>query len=230
MLAALRSMKKVIALSVFIAALSPVADAAIVNWAADAATPSQLQLADGTPMPQFTGLLQIGYFSSLSEATIQSDFAAGNTSAIISDFTAFASHPGNGTSGGANVGSGHWTYSDTNGTPSFVGKTIYLMAFDTGAGSTVPLVNQMGIFTGIHSTNPVFSSAWVFPSDNPTPGSTSIDLADADSLAGVIVGSTNSPTFSTYKLATIPVPEPSTLAFVAMAAFATTAVRKRKRS
>lgn len=223
-------MKKIVSLLGALSLLSLAAQAAIVNWTADAGNFSQLQLANGTPMPQFTGLLQIGYFSSLSEATIKTDFAAGNTSAIIGDFTVFASHPGNGTSGGANVGSGYWTYADTNVTPSFAGKTIYLMAFDTGAGSTVPLVNQMGIFTGIHSTNPVFSSAWVFPSDNPTPGSTSIDLADADTSAGVIVGSASgSPNLSTYKLATIPVPEPSTLMFVAMAALTTVAVRKRKR-
>ncbi|MEI7822970.1 MAG: hypothetical protein WCK55_18830 [Verrucomicrobiota bacterium] len=220
-------MKKAIALSFFIVVFSPVADAAVVNWAANALTPSQLQLADGTPIPQFTGLLEIGYFSSLSEATIKTDFAGGNTSAIIGDFTVFASHPGNGTSGGANVGSGYWTYADTNTTSSFFGKQIYILALDTGAGSTTPGVNQMGIFTGIHSGS--FGGNWLFPVDGGTPGVTSIDLADADTSAGVIVGSASgSPILSTYKLATIPVPEPSALMFVAMAALTTAAVRKRK--
>ena len=222
-------MKKTITLSIALTVLSLGADAATVNWAADATTPCQLQLENGTPLAQFAGLLQIGYFSTLSEATIQADFAAGNTAAIIGDFTIFASHAGNNPiTGATNIGLGHWTYSDTNVTPSFAGKTIYLMAFDTGAGSTVPLVNQMGIFTGSHSAG--FGTAWVFPSDNPTPGSTSLDLADVDTLAGVIVGSASgTPTFSTYQLATIPVPEPSTFALVAMAALTTAAARRRKR-
>ncbi len=114
-------------------------------------------------------LLMLGTFS-ISEPTIQSNFSAGNLSAIMSAFTpctnAFA--VGDGTSLPAS-----WDVSLS--AAGFGGQQIYLLAVDT---PTLAKANHLGIYT---------APSWVFPADGDE---INIDLADVtDFVIGAQGGS-----------------------------------------
>ncbi|HTS18717.1 MAG TPA: choice-of-anchor Q domain-containing protein [Verrucomicrobiae bacterium] len=102
-------------------------------------------------------LLMLGTFS-ISDATIQSNFLAGNLSAIMSAFTPYtnAFAVGDGTGFPAS-----WDVSLS--APGFAGQQIYLVAIDA---PTLSGANQLGIFT---------TPAWMFPMDGCE---TDIDLED----------------------------------------------------
>jgi hypothetical protein len=114
-------------------------------------------------------LLMIGTFS-ISEATIQSNFLAGNLSAIMSAFTPYTNSfaVGNGTGLPA-------SWDVTQSAPGFGGQQIYLLASDK---PTLGAATHLGIFT---------APSWIFPADG---NSTSIDLEDVtDFVIGAQGGS-----------------------------------------
>jgi hypothetical protein len=90
-------------------------------------------------------LLMLGTFS-ISEPTVQSNFTAGNVSAIMSNFTPYSTSfaVGNGTSLPA-------TWSVTRNAAGFGGQQIYLLAIDKPMFAAA---NHLGIFT---------APSWVFP-------------------------------------------------------------------
>jgi T5SS/PEP-CTERM-associated repeat protein len=95
-------------------------------------------------------LLMLGAFS-ISESTIQSNFTAGNISAIMSNFTLYATAfaVGDGTALPAS-----WDVSRS--APGFDGQQIYLLAVDA---PTLATANHLGIFT---------APSWIFPSGGGT--------------------------------------------------------------
>jgi hypothetical protein len=114
-------------------------------------------------------LLMLGTFS-ISESTIQSNFSAGNVSAIMSNFTPYSTPftVGEGTGLPA-------TWNVSLSAAGFAGQQIYLLAVDT---PTLAKANQLGIYT---------APSWVFPDDG---NQTTIDLEDAtDFVIGAQGGS-----------------------------------------
>jgi hypothetical protein len=111
----------------------------------------------------------LGTFS-ISEPTIQSNFSAGNVSAIMSNFTPYS------TSFAVGDGTGlpaSWDVSLS--VAGFGGQQIYLLAIDK---PTLAAANHLGIYT---------ASSWVFPDDGDE---IDIDLADVtDFVLGVQGGS-----------------------------------------
>jgi len=114
-------------------------------------------------------LLMLGTFN-ISDATIQSNYAARNLGAIMSAFSLYSTPfaVGDGTGDAA-------SWSVQRSATGFSGQQIYLLAIDA---STVGKANQLGIFT---------APSWVFP----TAGNqTSLDLADVtDFVVGANGGS-----------------------------------------
>jgi hypothetical protein len=127
-------------------------------------------ITDSTGQALPTGsLLMLGTFS-ISESGIQSNFSAGNVSAIMSNFTPYSTsfHVGDGTGF-----PGSWDVSLS--APGFGGQQIYLMAVDT---PTLAKANHLGIYT---------APSWVFPADG---NEIAIDLADVtDFVIGGLGGS-----------------------------------------
>jgi hypothetical protein len=114
-------------------------------------------------------LLMLGTFS-ISEPIIQSNFNAGNVSAIMSNFTPYSTlfKVGDGTDLPAS-----WDVSLS--AAGFGGKQIYLLAVDN---RTLAAANHLGIYT---------AAAWVFPADG---NEIDIDLADVtDFVVGKLGGS-----------------------------------------
>ena len=113
--------------------------------------------------------LMLGTFG-ISESTVQSNFTAGNVSAIISNFipysTSFA--VGDGSSLPASL-------SVSRSAAGFDGRQIYLLAIDK---PTFIAANHLGIFT---------APSWIFPTGG---GTNTIDLADVtDFVIGAQGGS-----------------------------------------
>jgi hypothetical protein len=102
-------------------------------------------------------LLMLGTFN-IGEPTIQSNFGAGNISAIMSNFTPYSTAfaVGDGTGLPAS-----WSVSKS--AAGFGGLQIYLVAVDS---PTLAKANHLGIFT---------AAAWVFPADG---NEIDLDLAD----------------------------------------------------
>jgi T5SS/PEP-CTERM-associated repeat protein len=114
-------------------------------------------------------LLMLGTFS-ISESTIQSNFTAGNVSAIMSNFTPYSTPfaVGNGTGLSAS-----WDVSES--AAGFGGQQIYLLAVDA---PTLAAANHLGIYT---------APSWTFPADGCQ---TNIDLEDVtDFVIGAQGGS-----------------------------------------
>ncbi len=114
-------------------------------------------------------LLMLGTFS-ISESTIQSNFSAGNVSAIMSNFTPYGTSfvVGDGTELPA-------TWDVSLGAAGFGGQKIYLLAVDT---PTLAKANHLGIYT---------APSWTFPADG---NEITIDLADVtDFVIGAQGGS-----------------------------------------
>jgi PKD repeat protein len=115
-------------------------------------------LADslGQAVPMGSELI-LGSFS-ISESTIQSNFYAGNLSAIMAAFTPYSNSfvVGDGTGVAAS-----WDVSRS--AAGFDGQQIYLLAVDK---PTLPAATQLGIFT---------APSWIFPSNG---GTNTIDLED----------------------------------------------------
>jgi T5SS/PEP-CTERM-associated repeat protein len=114
-------------------------------------------------------LLMLGTFS-ISEPTIQSNFTAGNVSAIMSNFTPY------GTSFPVGDGTGFPASWDISlSAAGFAGQQIYLLAIDK---PTFAAATHLGIFT---------APSWVFPTGE---GTNTIDLADVtDFVIGAQGGS-----------------------------------------
>ena len=114
-------------------------------------------------------LLMLGTFN-VSEATIQSNFLAGNLTAIMSAFTphtdAFA--VGDGTDQPAS-----WDVEECG--PGFGGQQIYLVAVDA---PTLAVANHLGIFT---------APSWIFPDDG---NEIAIDLED---VTDFVIGAQGGP-------------------------------------
>jgi hypothetical protein len=111
----------------------------------------------------------LGTFS-ISESTIQSNFTAGNVSAIMSNFTPYSTPfaVGNGTGLSAS-----WDVSES--AAGFGGQQIYLLAVDA---PTLAAANHLGIYT---------APSWTFPADGCQ---TNIDLEDVtDFVIGAQGGS-----------------------------------------
>lgn len=114
-------------------------------------------------------VVMLGTFS-ISEPTIQSNFLAGNISAIMSNFTLYgaAFKVGDGTGLPA-------TWDVSQSAAGFGGQKIYLLATDK---PTLAAANHLGIYT---------ASSWTFPPDGTA---TNIDLADVtDFVIGAQGGS-----------------------------------------
>ncbi len=114
-------------------------------------------------------LVMLGTFS-VSEPTIQSNFIAGNISAIMSNFTPYSTsfRVGDGTGLPA-------TWDVSLSAAGFGGQQIYLLATDK---PTLAAANHLGIYT---------APSWTFPADG---SQTNIDLADVtDFVIGGLGGS-----------------------------------------
>jgi PKD repeat protein len=114
-------------------------------------------------------LLMLGTFS-ISDATIQSNFLAGNISAIMSNFTPYSTpfRVGDGTDQPAS-----WDVSLS--APGFAGQKIYLLTIDA---PTLAVANHLGIYA---------APSWVFPQDGCD---VAIDLEDVtDFVIGARGGS-----------------------------------------
>jgi PKD repeat protein len=127
-------------------------------------------ITDSTGRALPTGcLLMLGTFS-MSESTIQSNFSAGNVSAIMSNFTLYGASfaVGNGTGLPAT-----WDVSES--AAGFGGQRIYLVAIDT---PTFAASTHLGIYT---------APSWVFPADG---NEIDIDLAD---VTDFVIGAQGGP-------------------------------------
>ncbi len=192
-----------------------------VDWAA--AIGNGLGLQDGTDLPD-NSLLRIGYFSTLSDAQIQSN--ASDVNFLNNDFVEFDF---------GFVGDGfgdlaaHWSLSLTASAGTFSGKPIYLWAFDV-TSTNIALATQHGIF---YSTN----ANWRFPSD---PGTTALDLADltdgsySNLLSGarIVVGGFGVGTSDVYENVPLfnlaAIPEPSTYLMLGLGLGVIAVARRRK--
>jgi hypothetical protein len=114
-------------------------------------------------------LLMLGTFS-ISEPTIQSNFLAGNVSAIMSNFTPYSTSfaVGEGTDLPAS-----WEVSSS--AAGFGGRQMYLLAIDK---PTFAAATHLGIYT---------APSWVFPADG---SEIDIDLAD---VTDFVIGAQGSP-------------------------------------
>jgi hypothetical protein len=114
-------------------------------------------------------LLMLGTFN-IDEATIQSNFYAGNLSAIMSAFTPYTKSfaVGDGTGFPAS-----WDVSLS--APGFAGQKIYLLAIDK---PSLAAATDLGIFT---------APSWVFPNDGDE---IAIDLED---VTDFVVGAHGGP-------------------------------------
>jgi hypothetical protein len=160
------------------AAYAPVLTAPGGQTPASTGTPSTVEisaeetrgLADDKGNAVTVGrLLMIGTFD-ISDSTIQSNYNAGNLSAIMSAFTPYTNSftVGEGTGQAA-------SWNVTLSAAGFDGQQIYLLAVDQ---PTLAAATQLGIFT---------APSWIFPSDG---GSISIDLQDVtDFVIGAHGGS-----------------------------------------
>ena len=182
-----------------IAATISVEGAATVSWSA--VDTNGLALADGTLIPEGSGLLQIGKFD-IPDLTI----AANKTDLIYlaSHFTSF----GFGVVGdGATGYDGAFSISSANSGATFAGQQIYLWALYPNPGSGTP--TQEGIF---YST----LANWKFPTDTDT-GSTSLDLEEVNTaVVGTLNGAPNGWATVTTKLEVIPEPSTTTLVMVGL--------------
>ncbi|HTS18603.1 MAG TPA: putative Ig domain-containing protein [Verrucomicrobiae bacterium] len=114
-------------------------------------------------------VVMLGTFT-ITDATIQSNFLAGNVSAIMSNFTLYGASfkVGDGTTLPAS-----WTVSQS--APGFGGRQIYLLVVDK---PTVAAASHLGIYS---------APSWTFPADG---SQTDIDLADVtDFVIGAQGGS-----------------------------------------
>jgi len=122
----------------------------------------------GNPLP-VGSLLVLGTFN-ISEPTIQSNFYAGNVSAIMSAFTPYTN------SFAVGDGTGEPACWDVSlSAPGFGGQQIYLLAVDKPA---LGAATHLGIFT---------TPSWVFPSDG---NEIAIDLAD---VTDFVIGARGGP-------------------------------------
>ncbi|MGO9246038.1 MAG: choice-of-anchor Q domain-containing protein [Verrucomicrobiia bacterium] len=114
-------------------------------------------------------LLMLGTFS-ITEPTIQSNFTAGNLSAIMSNFTPYSTpfKVGDGTSQPAS-----WDVSLS--AAGFAGQQIYLLAVDA---PTLAAANHLGVFT---------APSWIFPADG-----CQIDI-DLDDVTDFTIGAQGGP-------------------------------------
>jgi T5SS/PEP-CTERM-associated repeat protein len=110
-------------------------------------------------------LLMLGTFS-ISEPTVQSNFTAGDLSAIMSNFTSYATAFA---VGDETFLPASWDVSRT--AAGFGGQQIYLLAIDT---PTLATATHLGIFT---------APSWVFPADGST------NAIDLDSATDFVIGS-----------------------------------------
>ncbi len=211
---------RAIALILAFAALR--AAAATVGWSATSGVGTLTDLS-GTAVPLNSALIMIGTFQptlgtgpSGADATIKNLFANGNITTIMNDFTQFNTTTR--LAGRTGFGAGQWSYSDINSAAVFANQQVYMLAFNT---TSVGTATQMGIFTGAYGA---FASEWSFPADTSL-GSVNPELGDT-TASGVIVGTLSG---IKYKMSVIPVPEPSSVALCAVAAFFAATARKRKR-
>jgi len=137
-----------------------------VNCSADGTRGLVDSLGNALPVGS---VLLLGTFS-ISDATIQSNFYAGNLNAIRSAFTPYTNSfaVGNGTGEPA-------SWEVTRSAEGYGGHQIYLLAIDA---PDVAKATNLGIFT---------APSWIFPSDG---NSTSIDLGD---VTDFVIGAQGGP-------------------------------------
>lgn len=227
-------MRILVTAALLLQALMPGVKASTVGWGSF----NSVGLADLSSTPATVGsLVRLGFFrdpislltlSSGQIAILAAASTVSNKTAINAAFQEFSS-----TTIGTGAGSqaGLWSQSTGNTGTQFASQPIYYWTYNR---STLSAATQWGIFTAPGNPN------WTFPADTTvTGGPVNSDLDNVPvNTTGIVVGQ---PTLGTatingsagtpvYRMAAIAaVPEPSTLAFGALAALAAAGARRRHR-
>jgi len=211
---------------ILLCASSLFANSTTANWGAQIS--NGVGLANGTPLANGSNdLILLGSFD-ISNSTIAAN--GSNESFLMSNFTTFASAViGQGDPGGPGSASdGYWTAVSTNSasTLGIQTKEIYYWVFNATTAGTA---TQYGIFTAPSN------SSWFFPDDTSIAQSNTTDLSQVPhDSSGILWGSygtglSRDGSSPLYNLAAVP--EPSTLALIALGlAGVPIAVKRRNRS
>jgi hypothetical protein len=230
-------MKQFALLTLTAAALAASSRAATIDWAAG--IDNGVSLANGTDLPSSSGsLVRLGYFRDSSTGLQLTDaqiVALSGTPSLLNSYFVEAA-TGTIGSGFTPAIDGHFSLSSTVDTSSsglnLAGLQMYVWILNA---ATLTAATQQGIYywsitdttTNPDSTPLAPGLRWSFPSQDPVPGSTTIDLTDltaGDSTlasgARIVVGSFGTGTSEAsgapnFDLAII-VPEPSTATLIAM--------------
>jgi len=236
-------MKKLsIAVSVMLSAVA--AYGATVNWSATIDTGV---IDTGGAALTAGNYIRIGYFGTLSDAQVATNaLTLSGISTLNSDFHEFANSTigagFGGNAGGFNAASAK-LYSSLPGFDTSTQHQIYFWALKATNNTTLANALSTTTQTAIGFIPKANLPGWQFPSATPTDTNvTSIEISEFANVnrlfqAGTFVAA-GSPSLDgifgasnhAVQLAAVaPVPEPSVLAFLGMAAFATAAARRRKR-
>lgn len=186
------------------------------------------------PTPVAHGsLVELGIFKNgMSDAAIS---ALGATpTAIQSDFSVWATaHVGDNT----DITPIDGTFLASSSAPGagYFGSNAFLVVFNS---NTVGAATQVGVFEGRTTGTPYGGDPWVFPTSDVAPARDF--LIDNLSASNVLIGGYGVGTYSNdniwfgsdvnaLKLAVVPVPEPTTYAFVGMALLGACGLRRHRR-
>ena len=220
-------MHKTFLTAVFVTVSSFSAHAATITWGSSLA--HGLALSNSATLLPTGNFVRLGYFDDgYSDAMIASDLNAGGVNAVDLKFNQIdVARIGDGASNSAGFFAASENFTVTSG---LAGKQMAMWVFfsqDTSSLLTAQnTVQQTGIF---YLSTAAQNGAWAIPSDNPTPGTTSIDLnqltgntgasgnlsvPDAHLVYGSYSANAFGPANSRNFLLAAVVPEPSSAVFL----------------
>ena len=230
----MKNMLKKIALTI-IPALAMVSASDAANVVFGSGESNSFSEENGTDLA-VGNLARLGVFS-LTDAQIQAN--SGNVAFLNSNFTQI---------GTARIGDsfglpGHFLQSVQFDTTSIAGRQMALWVFKSANNSSDMASVNSALQIGIFYMDKALNSQWTVPMQVPVPGATVIDIADLTTPASgntqlragahVVVGSfpngisdaTEAPGFGLQTVSE-PVPEPSTISFLGIAALGFLARRR----